>query len=543
MPELTVSKNSEASFRVQISQGRFQIGRSVDNDLTLPDEEISRKHASIFGQGGQYRIRDEESVLGVQLNGKPVNGEAALTNGSVISIGAWTLKLRLESAADQDREEDVTRIKSVQSDDRTKILKVSPGGEKWTVECPALEVAYSDGSQKEITLRKSSLTVGSDPKSDLVLTDDYVSARHCRIVAGESGWKVEDLNSTNGTFINGNKIKEALLLPGTPIQVGHSTLVFKAQKKEEPIAPGDSTRFCGILGQSLQMRRLFTLLSKVAPTDHTVLVRGPTGSGKELISRAVHTLSKRANGPYVILNCGAISPNLIESELFGHEKGSFTGAANRHVGAFEEASGGTLFLDEIGELPLELQPKLLRVLENRTIRRVGSNAELPVDVRIVAATHRNLADWVKEGKFREDLYFRLQVIPVSVPPLADRKEDIPLLVEHFIRQASPEAPVTVDEAALEKLKSYDWPGNIRELKNVLMRALIFADGNRIGADNIEILRELGSNVAANSLEGLEKAKIEEILEQTQGNKTKAAEILGIAKSTLFKKLKDYGIPL
>jgi len=243
------------------------------------------------------------------------------------------------------------------------------------------------------------------------------------------------------------------------------------------------------VGNSIKMREVFALLEKVAPTDATVLVLGETGTGKELVAQALHDKSRRAGGPLVVFDCGSVPANLIESELFGHEKGAFTGASDRRIGRLEEASGGTLFLDELGELPLDLQPKLLRVLEQREVRRVGGRDSIAVDIRIVAATHRDLAREVNRGAFREDLYYRLAVVRVSLPPLRERTEDIPMLVEHLIRRVlrddAPRAEIVIKrirDDTWKRLKSHPWPGNVRELRNIIERTLALS-GNDI--DTIE----------------------------------------------------------
>ena len=303
-----------------------------------------------------------------------------------------------------------------------------------------------------------------------------------------------------------------------------------------------------MIGKSEAIRKVSAMIEKAAPGSVTVLIVGETGSGKELAARAVHDLSPRANKPFVALNCGAISPQLIESELFGHERGAFTGAIGRHAGAFEQARGGTLFLDEVGELPLELQPKLLRVLEEKKFRRVGGIEEVDADIRVVAATHRHLEALVREGKFREDLYFRLFAIPILLPPLRERPEDIGLLADHFMVQLQGGGPSgackTLSPGALEKLMQHSWKGNIRELKNVMTRSLLFAAGDRIQAEEVLFLATslpLAPEPPGLSLGNTEKQAILTALKDNDWNKKRTAAVLGIAKSTLFNKIKEYQI--
>lgn len=422
---------------------------------------------------------------------------------------------------------------------QTKILKLDPINNTFVVEKVVLVVG---GTGKTFFVEKDIVQIGSDPRCDLVISDDYVSSKHCELKKTDSGFMITDLGSTNGSFLKGVRIRQAYLNFGDSFTLGKTDLVFNTQNQSEPVSPLPENNFCSIVGKSQVMRQLYAKISRVAPTSHNILILGETGSGKECVARAVYELSLAASGPYVVLNCGAISPNLIESELFGHEKGAFTGAQARHLGAFERANGGTLFLDEIGELPLELQPKLLRVLENQTVRRVGGDDEIPVKVRVLAATHRNLAENVKNGKFREDLFYRLYVIPLFIPPLRERAEDISLLVQHFIVQSSVDSIKKVSPAALKKLTGYLWPGNVRELKNVMMRSLVFCQQDTIMPEDIDFLMEPKKNSQdPMNLDIIEREKIEEALDQTSGNKSQAARLLGIAKSTLFKKIKELGI--
>ena len=289
-----------------------------------------------------------------------------------------------------------------------------------------------------------------------------------------------------------------------------------------------------LIGQSQVIIQLLEQIRRIAASDHTVLIYGETGSGKELVAKTVHQLSLRGRASFAAINCAAISPQLFESELFGHEKGAFTGAAGQHKGIFEQARGGTLLLDEIGELPLEVQAKLLRVLENRSIRRVGGKEEIPIDVRVVAATHRDLHELVKNKKFREDLYYRLHVVPLYVPPLRDRIEDIPLLVKHFMGRLMPEKSVELTPQAFQKLLSYTWPGNVRELKNVISRSLIYCNDNCIQEEDIQF-----SHAYEKTFRPLQKSQ-ENLIEETYRtikSVRKVGEILGIGKSTVQRKIK------
>jgi DNA-binding NtrC family response regulator len=369
------------------------------------------------------------------------------------------------------------------------------------------KIAYIDGRPSSIQLRRAQLllhpnqphqreyvfdqdviSIGVMDDNDVVLDDDTVSRHHCRIIQEDDHYILHDLGSTNGTHINGVRVREAFLWPGATIAVGNTQVRFNPFNEQIPVEPSSDDRLAGIVGSSIKMREIFGILEKIAPTSATVVIEGETGTGKEVVARAVHETSSRADGPFVVFDCGAVPESLIESELFGHEKGSFTGAVMTRKGLFEMAEGGTIFLDELGELALELQPKLLRVLEQREVRRVGSNASIPINVRVVAATNRRLEDEVRAGNFREDLFYRLSVVRLFLPALRDRREDIPLLVQHFLstlkfnrHHDDPDALrlSNIDESALHALQEYHWPGNVRELVNVIERACSISDTDSI----------------------------------------------------------------
>jgi two-component system response regulator AtoC len=317
---------------------------------------------------------------------------------------------------------------------------------------------------------------------------------------------------------------------------------------------GEVAGFEEVIGVSAAMREVTDLAARVAPFPSTVLLTGESGSGKEAIARAVHRASARRDKPFVAVNCGAIPENLLESELFGHERGAFTGADRAHEGLFEEADGGTLFLDEIGEMPLQLQVKLLRVLQERTVRRVGGTGERAVDVRVLAATARDLVDEVREGRFREDLFYRINVVQVHVPPLRTRPEDIPALAAHFVHRHAPRLGIADPEVSRELfpvLAAYTWPGNVRELENVIERALVLSGGKvqvehlpphvRSGRPPFEVLADDGDLSVKRRLPSLEKTLIARALERAGGNRTRAAEMLDLSVRALSYKIRDYGL--
>ncbi|MDB4957459.1 MAG: Formate hydrogenlyase transcriptional activator [Myxococcales bacterium] len=339
----------------------------------------------------------------------------------------------------------------------------------------------ADDPSQEWTFEKEEIRIGSMEDNDIVLNDDTVSRYHCKIIQDDTGYVLIDNRSTNGTFINKVRVREAFLKPGSALAVGQSQLKFNAREEEVQITPSRSDHCGQLIGGNAKMREIYSIIEKIAPTATTVVIDGETGTGKEVVAQSIHSLSPRAKHELVVFDCGAVPPNLIESELFGHEKGSFTGAMMTRTGLFEQADGGTLFLDELGELPIDLQPKLLRALEQREVRRVGATKPQKVDVRIIAATNRNLEDEVKAGRFRQDLFYRLSVVRLHLPSLHDRADDIPLLVQHFLETGhynrKPAAPKVsgIARDAMQALQHYPWPGNVRELVNVIERAVSFCD--------------------------------------------------------------------
>jgi DNA-binding NtrC family response regulator len=305
-----------------------------------------------------------------------------------------------------------------------------------------------------------------------VLADPTVSRHHVAIVPTAKGHLVRDLGSTNGTLINGVAVERGYLAPNAVIAIGDTRLRFEVVGGDEAAALSPDSKWGRALGASPALRRLFALLPRIAESDATVLLEGETGTGKSLIASAMHEKSPRAAGPLIVVDCGAIPPNLIESELFGHEKGAFTGATSARAGAFEAAKGGTVFLDEIGELPLDMQPKLLRVLEERVVKRIGKNDSTPLDIRLIAATNRDLRLEINQGRFRSDLYYRLNTFRLRVPPLRERREDIPLLVAHYFEEMGGGEPPA---SLLSDFARHDWPGNVRELRAAVERAVLLGD--------------------------------------------------------------------
>jgi transcriptional regulator with GAF, ATPase, and Fis domain len=420
---------------------------------------------------------------------------------------------------------------------------------------------------KDLEIVRERVTIGRSVICDLVLSDKAVSGIHCEIVASEKGFLLRDLDSTNGTMCGELRIQSVWIKPGTVIRVGQSQIRFEPSPGTVDIELSKDDRFFELVGRSVRMREIFATLAKIGPTDLTVLIRGETGTGKELVARAIHRASRRAAQPLVVQDCSAIPKDLIESTLFGHERGAFTGATDRYRGSFEQADGGTIFLDELGELDLSLQPKLLRVLENREIKRVGGDRTIPINVRVVAATNRDLRQMVNEGTFREDLYYRLSVVQIELPPLRERPEDIPLLVEHFLadvaerRWPGEHRKFTVTAEAMARLQAYPWPGNIRELKNTVERAASLADGMELGVRDLlpnshktpPVLLPAGTaeqyveqglpfkEAKQRVLDAFEAAYLKALLDKYGGNVTRSANAAGLTRYHLRELAKRHGI--
>jgi two-component system, NtrC family, response regulator GlrR len=339
-----------------------------------------------------------------------------------------------------------------------------------------LVVIEGPDTGKQVEGGSEEIAVGTADANDLIVGDPSVSRHHFVLAPRAKGPLVRDLGSTNGTALNGVMIERAYLSPGAVIAIGSTKLRFEPGGEDERAALSKESRWGRALGSSEAMRRIFAVLPKLADSDATILLEGETGTGKGLIASAIHEASPRKAGPFIVIDCGSIPPNLIESELFGHEKGSFTGATGQRLGAFESARGGTIFLDEIGELPLDMQPKLLRALEEKLVKRIGGNEQIKLDIRVIAATNRDLRAEINRGRFRSDVYYRLNTFRLRLPPLRERREDIALLVAHFYEQLSrgdTEPPAEL----IAGLMKQDWPGNVRELRAAVERSVLLGDLN------------------------------------------------------------------
>jgi serine/threonine-protein kinase PknK len=387
------------------------------------------------------------------------------------------------------------------------------------------------------------VVVGADASADVVLSDEAVSRRHCSLVPKGDGFEVSDLGSRNGTLLDGVSIQKATVPVGAVLRVGETLIQLVPADEAVLIPPSARSSFGALVGGSLPMRQVYAVLERAAASNAPILLLGESGTGKELAARALHALSPRREKPFISENCAAFPASLIEAELFGSRKGAFTGSEEDRQGLFERADGGTLFLDEIGELPLELQAKLLRVLETSEVRRLGDTRVHKVDFRLVAATNRDLEAEVRAGRFRADLYYRLDGLRIELPTLAARVADIPELVDHFLRleRARSSRVRTIAPPVLAALCRRPWPGNVRELANEIARLCVLSEGDLV---DTALLREPGARRPEpggpiEPLEQVERQAIERAVAACGGDKTKAAELLGVSRAKVYQRWKEW----
>jgi len=533
MPELAFFRHGEELLRVGLGE-RTSIGRSADCDVSLPDPALSRVQALVERRGDGWVLVDR-SGRGTRVGGVEV-GEAALSSGSEVAFGTWRALFR-ECAglpAEATAAGGATGVRSVPASTPAQArLRVRERGRERIASLPA------DG-----------VSVGSDPANGLSLEDPYVSARHLRIEPRAGRWQLVDLGSTNGTFLGGLRVWRSELPPGLPLALGDCELLLEVGTPREGRPPGS---YEGMFSLDASMRQVFDLVDRLAAADVAVAVLGETGTGKELVARALHARSPRRDGPFIPVNCAAIPETLMESEIFGHEKGAFSGADRLRKGAFEEADQGTLFLDEIGEMPLELQAKLLRALESGEVKRVGSSRPIQVSVRVVSATHRDLGAQVRAQRFREDLFYRLCVVPIAIPPLRRRQGDVRALAQRFLDAATPRGmQLRWSEEALKRLEAYDWPGNVRQLKNVVQRALLLRGEGQVLPGSAVTFEDVRPSAAPGgddttlylpglTMEDVEREAIRLSLRRHGGKRASVVRELRIAKSTVMKRIAQWNL--
>jgi DNA-binding NtrC family response regulator len=434
----------------------------------------------------------------------------------------------------------------------TRILRDPTGAPSLHVRRSRLRVIAGPDRGRELELGGNAVVVGTDPANDLVLTDPSISARHFVLSPGESGLALRDLGSTNGTNVDGYRVGQIFLQETARISAGETKLELEPLDGEIAIPLSRSTNFGDLLGHSPGMRAAFAVLEAAAKSDVTLLVLGESGTGKELAARAIHERSARREGPYVVFDAGASSPTLVESQLFGHTRGAFTGATASREGCFEAADGGTLVLDEIGELPIELQPKLLRAIEQKCVVRLGESQERTCDVRFVACTNKNLEEEVRTGRFREDLYFRLNVVTVRLPPLRERKEEIPRLVRLFVCRVAGDAAPELPASTLRMLETHDWPGNVRELRNFAERWLALPGSpasalltpSRVGDGPSGVTRSVPGpyhEAKERCLDEFERAYLDALLATCDGNVSEAARVAGLSRQSCYRLINKHGL--
>jgi DNA-binding NtrC family response regulator len=543
MAELLFFRDDELQMRAPLKHARAVLGRAAEADFVLPDRSISRLQCELVQRGAGWALVDL-SGRGTPVSSRTASGAGtALRDGDEIRAGPFTIVF---AATRTLAEPELTNPRRAR---RGTTGPLDPSAVSLGRRA-RLRVRQPEGETNVVLQPQEGWTavIGTDPDGpvQVQLSDKFVSAEHCRLAFRKGRWVLSDLDARNGTFVDGVRILECVLLGRASIRVGETTLHFE---EESTLRPLGEELLPGLVTRDPAMAPVVERVRQFAPGKVPVYVRGETGVGKEVVSRAVHLLSGRRDGPFVALNCGAIAKETVESELFGHEKGAFTGADRARAGAFEEAHGGTLFLDEIGDLPLALQVKLLRVLERGEVRRLGGSRTNLVDVRIVSASHRNLDLMVEDGSFREDLYWRLCVATIEIPPLRQRLGDVLPLAEHFLEQLGPASPrVTLSPAARARLESHSWMGNARELRNVVQTALLQRRGPLITPEDLTLRpaprrSKAGSTLRLNGLtmDEIEREAYRLALERHDGDRRAAMEELGIARSTFFRKLAEFGL--
>lgn len=513
----------------QLDKALITIGCDFLSDICVPHDDVAPLHAELrLDSSGCTLVNRAES--GTMVGTERVVESLRLADGDCIKLGHLDAVVRFYRSG---------RI-AEHSRHRTLACEEVKRGTNYAV-------TYGKG-HKSWPLDRTGVTIGTDNICDIVMDDPYISKAHARIYVDLDRCIISDLGSRNGVLIAGLRVKESEVIPGTDICLGKTQfrIVATDTANDTSITFGDKTP--SPIGSTDSMLEVRASALQLARHDAPVLITGETGTGKDIIAQLIAKSGSRCTGPLITINCSTLSRTLIESELFGHERGAFTGATARKIGAFEAADGGTLFLDEIGELPVELQPQLLRALETGEIRRVGSTESFRVNTRIIAATNRQLDVEIQKGNFREDLFHRLHVLAIHLPPLRERADDIPLLTRHFIEMYAPDgAFIHISPEALQKVCSYSWPGNVRDLRNTIQRAIIMRKGAHITAEDITFppvtTRTVQNETATSSktLYQVERDAIVRELIRHGGNRTDAASALGISRSTIHRKIEDFAI--
>lgn len=511
MNKLKLYFRGEIHGEYSIGSRPLTIGRGQECDIVVHDPEVAEHHMIVVAQHGTIVSYD----LAHKIHRKIPKQHLPLN--ITFSLGRDYSLIRVH---DLDTEKDRSKK------DLPEVLQTNyrpPSG---------LSLVVGRGKEsRKFTVDTKPLFIGSSSDNDIVISDSAVDSWHCRLEPSESGLLIRDLGSLNGTFVNGVRIITALLSDGVRLSIGHTDMRIVQTMDQQ------SSLFSGMVGQSTAMLDVFCEVEQFSKLSWPVLILGESGTGKEGIARALHELGPRRHRNLVALNAGGFPENLIESELFGHEKGAFTGATCTHKGVFEQADGGTLFLDEIGELPIGLQTRLLRVIETQNIQRIGAESEIRIDVRLVCATNRDVRSMVNNNIFRNDLFYRLTRLIIEIPSLRARPEDVPILSNHFLRQIGNDVGCRrLTKSAMSHLVAYSWPGNARELYNVLSYACAVTASPMIEVSDIEYaLNRISGNRVLNSV--TVKA-LQQAVREHNGNQAAAARALGIARSTLRDRLKS-----
>jgi transcriptional regulator with AAA-type ATPase domain len=507
MEMLELYRCGELLARYELGARALEVGRAAGCDVAIEDPEIADRHWLLLRRHGTVIAFDVSAGKRQRSIEYPVPLDRA------VPLGRHHALRRVDSVAPA----------VATNEPRTDaLLRREPSPSQ-------LVIVVGRGSDApRIRIGGHPLQLGRAADSDIRLCDRAVSERHLRLEPCEAGVCLRDLSSRNGTFVNGVRVQNALLSDGALIHVGRTDLRVHSREEDTAAVPS-------IVAESSAMLQVLGDVTRAAALPWPVLVLGESGTGKEGIALSLHERSTRAGQPFVAVNAGGLTRELIESELFGHERGAFTGAGARHRGVFEQAQGGSLFLDEIGELPLDLQARLLRVLESGEIRRVGAETSLHVDVRLICATHRDLRALVGEGRFRQDLYYRIARLVIELPSLRSRPDDVRALVKHFLGQIAREIGTrSIAPDAVTRLLAYEWPGNARELRNVLSAAAAAANGCIELADVELALTRVGGSALAS---GVSSELIRRTLLECDGNQTAAARVLGMPRSTLRDRLR------
>ena len=522
MGTLVFSVRNQRLFEFKLSSQHISIGRSDICDVSLPGEGLSRQHCTLSRRGHRWMLTDT-SKHGTFMGEEKIT-KRILAYGSTFQIGPYAVSL-------QETTDSAEETVSVFSPKHHEFIVACD--DALVIERAVLQVVYGPDKGKEISLRQIENKVGG-VGSSLIINDDSLTPEHFCVVVTRGRPMI--VPKKGPVFLDGHRLMGITpIYPDDVVCVGQSKLIIKKATAEEE--QPESEQFGSMIGSTKIMQQTFGRLKMFACHDFPVLITGESGTGKELAAKGLHDHSLRSTGPFVAINCASIPEGLVESELFGHEKGSFSGAHTKKDGAFHQAHRGTLFLDELGELPVSIQKKLLRVLESGEIRRVGAQKTEFPDVRIVAATNRDLSSMVAQGQFREDLLFRLQVLAVALPPLRERKADILKIAEHICSGLN--SKCTMSDRVRNMLWDYPWPGNVRELRNVLSRAFVLS-GGQIQAEHIEVFSHtLSQGVDPELMDN--RAFLERTLLQYDGNKSKVARELGIPRTTLVYKMKKYGL--